>query len=145
VVVPSTRETTCKHRIPSFERIVSLTWSARNPVSNLLLAVTGWKGLFVNKAFTKRINDVTKDESDYLLNYLHALCHNNFDSHVRFRWSKPGSLALWDNRSTQHSAIYDVGSQARAGDRACSVGEAPYFDPSSSSRREALAAEDKKW
>lgn len=108
-------------------------------------AVTGWKGLFVNKAFTKRINDVTKDESDYLLNYLHALCHNNFDSHVRFRWAKPGSLALWDNRSTQHSAIYDVGNQARAGDRACSVGEAPYFDPSSSSRREALAAEGKKW
>ena len=109
------------------------------------LAVTGWKGLFVNKAFTKRINDVTKDESDFLLNYLHALCHNNFDAHVRFRWAKPGSLALWDNRSTQHSAIYDVGNQPRAGDRACSVGEAPYFDPSSSSRREALAAEGKKW
>ena len=33
-------------------------------------AVTGWKSVFVNKGFTKRINGVTKDESDILLNYL---------------------------------------------------------------------------
>lgn len=32
--------------------------------------VTGWKGLFVNKEFTKRILGVTKDESDILLDYL---------------------------------------------------------------------------
>lgn len=32
--------------------------------------VTGWKGLFVNKEFTKRILGVSKDESDFLLDYL---------------------------------------------------------------------------
>ncbi|KAI5450562.1 hypothetical protein NCC49_003017 [Naganishia albida] len=105
--------------------------------------VTGWKGLFVNKAFTKRINDVTKDESDFLLNYLFTLQHSSFDNMVRFKWAR-NSIALWDNRTTQHSATYDY-SEARAGDRACSVGEAPYFDASSISRREALSAEGKKW
>lgn len=32
--------------------------------------MTGWKSVFVNKGFTKRINGVTKDESDILLQYL---------------------------------------------------------------------------
>jgi alpha-ketoglutarate-dependent taurine dioxygenase len=32
--------------------------------------VTGWKSVFVNKAFTKRIVELTKDESDVILDYL---------------------------------------------------------------------------
>jgi alpha-ketoglutarate-dependent taurine dioxygenase len=32
--------------------------------------VTGYKGLFVNREFTKSIVGVTKDESDFLLDYL---------------------------------------------------------------------------
>ena len=35
--------------------------------------VTGWKSVFVNKVFTKRINNVTRDESDWLLSYLHGV------------------------------------------------------------------------
>lgn len=35
-----------------------------------ILAVTGWKSVFVNRGFTRRINGVTKDESDMLLQYL---------------------------------------------------------------------------
>lgn len=34
------------------------------------IAVTGWKSVFVNRGFTRRINGVTKDESDVLLQYL---------------------------------------------------------------------------
>lgn len=34
------------------------------------VAVTGWKSVYVNRGFTKRINGVTKDESDMLLQYL---------------------------------------------------------------------------
>jgi hypothetical protein len=34
------------------------------------LAVTGWKSVFVNKGFTKRIVELTKDESDVILEYL---------------------------------------------------------------------------
>jgi alpha-ketoglutarate-dependent taurine dioxygenase len=33
--------------------------------------VTGWKGLFVNREFTKRINELTVAESDKLLEFLH--------------------------------------------------------------------------
>ena len=32
--------------------------------------MTGWKGVFVNRGFTRRILGVTKDESDVLLQYL---------------------------------------------------------------------------
>lgn len=105
--------------------------------------VTGWKGLYVNKFFTKRINELTVDESDHLLAYLFGLVTDNHDLVVRFRWTK-NSLALWDNRSTQHTATNDYGRKVRWGDRVVSVGEKPYLDPSSISRDEALrqAGED---
>ena len=50
-------------------------------------------------------------------------------------------LAIWDNRSVYHSATLDydgLGLGPRCGIRASSVGERPYFDPKSTSRREAL-------
>jgi alpha-ketoglutarate-dependent taurine dioxygenase len=34
--------------------------------------VTGWKGLFVNRGFTKKINELNQDESDHLLEFLFA-------------------------------------------------------------------------
>ncbi|CAD0097222.1 unnamed protein product, partial [Aureobasidium vineae] len=89
--------------------------------------VTGWKSVYVNRGFTRRINGVTKDESDVLLQYLF---------NVRFKWNK-NDLAIWDNRSTWHTATYDY-EAARAGDRVCSLGEKPFLDPASSSRRDAL-------
>ncbi|KAH7235684.1 peptidase family M1-domain-containing protein [Fusarium tricinctum] len=100
--------------------------------------VTGWKSVFVNKGFTKRINGLSKDESDTLLAYLFNLVTQNHDAQVRFRWSK-NDCAIWDNRSTFHCATYDY-EAARAGDRVCSLGEAPYLDVNSKSRREALAS-----
>ncbi|CAJ0547689.1 Ff.00g044430.m01.CDS01 [Fusarium sp. VM40] len=48
--------------------------------------VTGWKSVFVNKGFTKRINGLSKDESDTLLAYLFNLVTQNHDAQVRFRW-----------------------------------------------------------
>ena len=98
--------------------------------------VTGWKSIFVNKGFTRRINGVTKDESDMLLRYLFDLVVQNHDAQVRFNWSK-NDLAIWDNRSNYHCATYDY-AEARAGDRICSLGEAPFFDSESKSRRAAL-------
>ncbi|KAF7552476.1 hypothetical protein G7Z17_g4289 [Cylindrodendrum hubeiense] len=98
--------------------------------------VTGWKSVFVNRGFTKRINGISKDESDVLLNYLFNLVTQNHDAQVRYRWSK-NDCAIWDNRSTFHCATYDY-EAARAGDRVCSLGEAPYLDIDSKGRREAL-------
>ncbi|KAL4891567.1 tfdA family taurine dioxygenase [Aspergillus ambiguus] len=99
--------------------------------------VTGWKSVYVNKGFTKRINGVTKDESDMLLQYLFNLVTQNHDAQVRFKWNK-NDMAIWDNRSTWHCATYDY-AEARAGDRVCSLGEAPYLDVQSKSRRQALS------
>ncbi|KAK7711146.1 hypothetical protein SLS63_012738 [Diaporthe eres] len=98
--------------------------------------VTGWKSVYVNRGFTKRINGVTKDESDVILGYLFNLVTQNHDAQVRFKWRK-NDLAIWDNRSMWHCATYDY-VEARAGDRVCSLGEAPYLDLASKSRREDL-------
>ncbi|KAM0321564.1 hypothetical protein ACHAQA_010054 [Verticillium albo-atrum] len=98
--------------------------------------VTGWKSVYVNKGFTKRINGVTRDESDVLLAYLFNLLTQNHDAQVRFKW-RQNDLAIWDNRSTWHCATYDY-AEARAGDRVASLGEAPYLDLTSTGRREAL-------
>ncbi|KAL5533697.1 hypothetical protein ACEPAG_157 [Sanghuangporus baumii] len=99
--------------------------------------VTGWKSVFVNRTFTKRILGVTKDESDVILNYLFNLVSYNHDLQVRFKWEK-NSLAIWDNRSNFHTATHDYGFERRIGDRVVSLGEKPYFSPNSKSRREAL-------
>ncbi|KAJ1329266.1 sulfonate dioxygenase [Microdochium nivale] len=99
--------------------------------------VTGWKSVYINKGFTKRINGVNKDESDMLLTYLFNLVTQNHDAQVRFKWRK-NDAAIWDNRSTMHCATYDYDA-ARAGDRVASLGEAPYLDLESSSRRDALS------
>lgn len=104
------------------------------------IAITGWKSVYVNKGFTKRINGVTKDESDMLLGYLFNLLTQNHDAQVRFKW-RANDLAIWDNRSTYHCATYDY-SEARAGDRVCSLGEAPYLDLNSKSRKEDLEARE---
>lgn len=105
--------------------------------------VTGWKALFVNRGFTGRIDDVSKDESDMILNYLNQVCVHNIDMQCRFRWEK-GSVALWDNRCSWHSATFDY-DEERSGDRASSIGERPYFDPKSVLKSEGLRAEGKRW
>ncbi|THH14663.1 hypothetical protein EW146_g5697 [Bondarzewia mesenterica] len=65
--------------------------------------VTGFKALFVNKAFTKRIVELTPEESDTVLDYLFRHVSENHDLQVRYRW-RPNDVAIWDNRSTFHTA-----------------------------------------
>lgn len=51
------------------------------------------------------------------------------------------TAAIWDNRSAFHTATYDYeGLGERFGNRTVGIGERPYFDPNSQSRRQALAA-----
>ncbi|AAW42644.1 hypothetical protein CNBC0390 [Cryptococcus deneoformans B-3501A] len=99
--------------------------------------VTGWKGLFVNRVFTKKINELTPHESDRLLGFLYEHIDGNHDLQVRFRWEE-NNLAIWDNRCTFHSATYDLDKNVRVGTRSVSVGERPFYDPKSVSRREGL-------
>ncbi|KAJ9127741.1 hypothetical protein QFC24_000024 [Naganishia onofrii] len=104
--------------------------------------VTGWQSLFVNGVFTKKIVELNHEESENVLKFLAQHISANHDAQVRFRW-EASNLAIWDNRATFHAATKDfdrLSGQVRTGTRSVSVGEKPYFDPESLTRREAIAA-----
>jgi taurine dioxygenase len=85
--------------------------------------VTGRKSLFVNPSYTLHINGVPKAESDAILAFLYQHCANpNFQ--MRFQW-QPHSVAFWDNRCTQHLAVWDYFPQVRSGYRVTIKGEKP--------------------
>lgn len=48
--------------------------------------ITGWKGVFALGVHCHHINDVTKPESDQILEKIHHLVALNPDLQVRFRW-----------------------------------------------------------
>ncbi|WWC85146.1 uncharacterized protein L201_000003 [Kwoniella dendrophila CBS 6074] len=119
--------------------------SARHPLIRTN-PVTGWNALYYSYGFGGRIQGVTYDEHLFLREYLMSLaqlCMNNFDCSVRFRW-EAGSVAIWDNRSTLHSATFDY-KEERNGDRASSIGELPYLSREGISKSEGLRAEGKQW
>jgi alpha-ketoglutarate-dependent taurine dioxygenase len=87
----------------------------------------------------QKINGLSDLESKHALQWFVNLIADNHDLQVRHRWQNANDLAIWDNRSVYHTATYDyAGLGSRTGQRAVSLGERPYFDPSSKSRREAL-------
>ena len=101
--------------------------------------VTGWKSVFAVGHHAKRINELSEAESKHLLDWFVQLIVENHDLQVRHRWQNENDVAIWDNRSVYHTATYDYeGLGERLGQRAVSLGERPYLDPKSSSRRLAL-------
>ena len=66
---------------------------------------------------------MTQAESDALLEFLYA--HNaNPQFQCRFRWRK-NSIAMWDNRCTQHHATWDYWPETRSGVRVTVKGDRP--------------------
>lgn len=100
--------------------------------------VTGWKSIFGVGTHFSHINELSEDESNLLKNHILDLVSSHHLAQVRFKWNK-NDLAIWDNRSVYHAATPDTeGLGERAGVRAVSIGEKPYYDPNSWSRREEL-------
>jgi taurine dioxygenase len=85
---------------------------------------TGRKTLYVNVGFTLGIVDMDDDEAQPLLHKLYRQAHI-VDLQCRFRW-KPGSLAFWDNRATQHIASNDFLPAKRLMERVTIAGDRPY-------------------
>ena len=84
--------------------------------------VSGEKSLLLGH-FVKRIKGYSQADSAHLFGLLqsHVIRQENT---VRWRW-QAGDVAIWDNRSTQHYAIDDYGTQDRVVRRVTLKGEVP--------------------
>jgi taurine dioxygenase len=87
---------------------------------------TGRRCLYVNAQFTARFPQLSRAESDALLAYLtqHAV-QPRFT--VRYRWT-PGTIAMWDNRCTQHFVLNDFTGE-RVIQRVTILGDLPEGTP----------------
>ncbi|SBT14299.1 TauD/TfdA dioxygenase family protein [Vibrio celticus] len=72
---------------------------------------TGKETLYINEQFTRHINELDRKESDVLLSQLFEIARRP-EFQVRFKWDN-GSMAIWDNRVTQHYAVIDYGDTPR--------------------------------
>ena len=67
--------------------------------------ISGKKYLNVNQSFTRNIVNVSQGASDHILKFLFQLLARP-EFQVRFHWQND-SVAIWDNRITQHYAVND--------------------------------------
>ena len=106
----------------------------RDPVANVhpiirTHPVTGEKAIFVNPQFTRRIVGYKKEESDYLLKFLFDHIAHSQDLQARVKWAA-GTVIVWDNRVTAHTAILDwQDGQRRHLARLTPRAEQPYETP----------------
>ncbi|GJM13387.1 MAG: alpha-ketoglutarate-dependent taurine dioxygenase [Pseudohongiella sp.] len=84
----------------------------------------GRKVIFVNSLFTTRILGLSKKESDALLNFLFEHVTTP-EFTCRFQW-QANSIAIWDNRSTQHKPVNDYFPAHRRLERITIDGDSPY-------------------
>ena len=82
--------------------------------------VTGRKFLFVNPSFTTHIVQLTRSESDAVLQLLYRQVLNNLAFQTRVHW-EPDTLLLWDNWATWHHAVWDYYPNSRWGERVSAI------------------------
>lgn len=101
--------------------------AANPPVRHPVIQVhpeTGKKVLFVNALFTTHIEGLPSLESAEVLRFLYAHAATP-EFTCRFNW-QPDSIAIWDNRSTQHKPVNDFFPATRRHHRVVSEGDMPY-------------------
>ena len=86
--------------------------------------VTGRKAIFVNSTFTRSIEGMKPAESRALLSFLYEHVSQP-DFSVRFHW-ETDSIAMWDNRCTQHRVVRDRIEAHRKMERVTIVGDTPF-------------------
>jgi taurine dioxygenase len=97
---------------------------------------TGRPALFVNEGFTSHLLEMRRAESDALLAYLYAWsAQPRFQ--CRYSWSA-GTVAIWDNRCTQHYGVYDYAERRVLHRVTVLDGQRPWGEPA---RWEPLADE----
>jgi taurine dioxygenase len=77
---------------------------------------TGRKILYVNSGFTTHIKGLSPRESRGILDLLFRHIDSTPKLTCRVQW-KPNTLTFWDNRCTQHHAVWDYRPQMRRGER----------------------------
>ena len=85
---------------------------------------SGKSVIFVNELFTRHIEGLSRSESDALLAFIFEHIRTPEYS-CRFAW-QPDSIAIWDNRSTQHKPINDYFPAHRRLERITIDGDLPY-------------------
>ncbi len=103
--------------------------------------VSGKKVLFVNPQFTVGINGMEESESRSLLDLLFRQASIP-EYQFRHHW-QPHTIAMWDNRSTQHYAVHDYYPQRRYMERVTikggPVAGVPKADPTTIRRLKYVA------
>ncbi len=116
VAVHSITQTKTLAELSSVDELKALQWSMDKvpPAEHPVVCThpeSGRKILYVNQNFTAYLKDMHEHESTALLDMLNS--HINLPEYqCRFRW-RPNSIAMWDNRRTQHYAVGDYTEMRR--------------------------------
>jgi taurine dioxygenase len=83
---------------------------------------SGRKVLYVNAGFTSHIVGLSRAESRALLDLLFRHIDSTPRLYCRVQW-RPNTLTFWDNRCTQHHAVWDYHPHSRTGERVSVLGD----------------------
>ena len=83
---------------------------------------TGQPVLYVNRGFTSHIVGLSAAESRAVLEMLYRHIDSTPRLWCRVEW-RPKTLTFWDNRCTQHHAVWDYYPHSRYGERVSIVGD----------------------
>ena len=98
--------------------------------------ISGKKALYVSEHFTRRIVELNAGESNALLSFLTRWVSSPQFT-VRYNWA-PGTIAIWDNRCTQHFVLNDFQGE-RIIQRVTVMGDKVQAPPSAISGNAATA------